>query len=473
MTSGPGTRPGAGRGRAARAVLPAVLRVPVHPAAGHPAAGPAHPDRRGARARRAAGRDRVAGDPVGGAAGTARRPGGPARVGRAPGGTHAGTRRGRPRRAGHLVQRDGGQPAGQAPRARGAVQRAAAVRLGRVATSSGRRCRPSRWPPTCSSSPGRNSTRPAAGPSSCCRASWSGSSRSSSTCSRSAGTTRARPRWRPTSSTCAIWCGVRPTTRSSSPSAGAAGSSSGCPRPGASPRWTGAGWNASCATSWSTRSSTARARTWWSPPPSTATRSPSRSGTTAWACGRARSSGSSSGSGGPTRPGPAPPAAPAWAWPSRWRTRGCTAAGCRPGASAGKGSVFRLTLPRVAGPGTRGLAAAARPGRGGDRHRPGRRGPYPSGGARTSHRGRPRVASTAGGAPWPARPAAGPHPAADVRAGRRGRLRGGLRGHAEQRLARHVHRQPAEHRRRTPNFIGPLPAGPQPDVGPAEIVQDS
>ena len=51
--------------------------------------------------------------------------------------------------------------------------------------------------------------------------------------------------------------------------------------------------------------------------------------------GRAVSS-SSTGSGGPTRPGPGPPAAPGSAWPSRWRTPGCTAAGCRPGGSAGR-----------------------------------------------------------------------------------------------------------------------------------------
>ena len=40
---------------------------------------------------------------------------------------------------------------------------------------------------------------------SCCKASWTGSRRCSSTCSRSAGTTRARPPWTPTSSTCATW----------------------------------------------------------------------------------------------------------------------------------------------------------------------------------------------------------------------------------------------------------------------------
>ena len=105
----------------------------------------------------------------------------------------------------------------------------------------------------------------------------------------------------------------------------------------------------------------------------------------------------------------------------------------------GKGSVFRLTLPRVAGQELAGLAAAARPGRGrGRRHRSGP--------------GRPsRDRDHRGDLAWLARAIAGARPAlagpglADVRAGRRGRLRGGLRGHAEQRLARHVQRDPAGH----------------------------
>jgi two-component system sensor histidine kinase MtrB len=134
----------------------------------------------------------------------------------------------------------------------------------------------------------------------------------------------------------ATWCGARPTMRSSWPSGAAAGSSSGCPRRAASPRWTAAGWSASCATSWSTRSSTAKARTWWSPPPWTATRWPSQSATTAWACGRARTRRSSTGSGGPIRRAPAPSAAAGSGWPSPSRTPGCTAAGCRPGASAAR-----------------------------------------------------------------------------------------------------------------------------------------
>ena len=45
-----------------------------------------------------------------------------------------------------------------------------------------------------------------------------------------------------------------------------------------------------------------------------------------------KSSESSSASGGPTRPAHGLPAVPGWAWPSRWRTRTCTAAGSRRGA---------------------------------------------------------------------------------------------------------------------------------------------
>src|SRR5215831_10913156 len=47
----------------------------------------------------------------------------------------------------------------------------------------------------------------------------------------------------------------------------------------------------------------------------------------------ASTSSSSTGSGVPTRPGPGPPAGPGWAWPSPWRTPGCTRAGCKPGGS--------------------------------------------------------------------------------------------------------------------------------------------
>ena len=87
-------RGGPGRRRAARAGLPAVLRVPVHPAAGLPDPDPADPDRRRSGPGRPAGRDRLAGDPVGGPARPARGPGGAARVGRSPRGAHAGPGRG-------------------------------------------------------------------------------------------------------------------------------------------------------------------------------------------------------------------------------------------------------------------------------------------------------------------------------------------------------------------------------------------
>ena len=50
----------------------------------------------------------------------------------------------------------------------------------------------------------------------------------------------------------------------------------------------------------------------------------------------ARPGWSSTGSGGPIRPGSGRPVAPGWVWPSRWRTPGCTAAGCRPPARPGR-----------------------------------------------------------------------------------------------------------------------------------------
>ena len=99
----------------------------------------------------------------------------------------------------------------------------------------------------------------------------------------------------------------------------------------------------------STRSSTARAcRSRCAIGVGRPAASPSRCATTGSGCGPARRRWSSTGSGGPTPPGRARPVAPAWAWPSPWRTRGCTTAGCRPGACRGEGSCFRLTLPRVA-----------------------------------------------------------------------------------------------------------------------------
>ena len=55
-----------------------------------------------------------------------------------------------------------------------------------------------------------------------------------------------------------------------------------------------------------------------------------------WASGPPRRSWCSTDSGGRTPRGRAPPAGPGSAWPSRWRTPGCTTAGCRPGESAGR-----------------------------------------------------------------------------------------------------------------------------------------
>ena len=68
-----------------------------------------------------------------------------------------------------------------------------------------------------------------------------------------------------------------------------------------------------------------------------ATRSRCWSATTASACARGRPSWCSTGSGGPRSRGPGAAAAAAWACRSRSRTPACTAAGCRPGASSGRG----------------------------------------------------------------------------------------------------------------------------------------
>ena len=76
---------------------------------------------------------RLAGHPVGGAPGAARGQDGAAAGRGTPRGADAGRRRGRPRRARHLVQRDGGQPAGETAGAPGAVQGTASVRLRRFA----------------------------------------------------------------------------------------------------------------------------------------------------------------------------------------------------------------------------------------------------------------------------------------------------------------------------------------------------
>ena len=118
----------------------------------------------------------------------------------------------------------------------------------------------------------------------------------------------------------------------------------------ASPRSTPAGSSGSCATWSPTRSTTPTASDVVVLRRRPTTRPPRwPSATTASGCSRARRRWCSTGSGAPTRRGPAPPAAPGSACRSRWRTPGCTAAGCRPGASPGGGAQFRLTLPRRAG----------------------------------------------------------------------------------------------------------------------------
>ena len=102
------------------------------------------------------------------------------------------------------------------------------------------------------------------------------------------------------------------------------------------PRSTRAGWSASCATWWPTRSTTARAGRCGSSWAATSTRSRCWSATTASGCAPARRSWCSTGSGGPRSRGPGAAAAAASGCPSPSRTPGCTAAGCRPGASSGR-----------------------------------------------------------------------------------------------------------------------------------------
>lgn len=92
-------------------------------------------------------------------------------------------------------------------------------------------------------------------------------------------------------------------------------------------------WSGCCATSSSTPWSTARARTWSSSSPRQAERWRSRCATTASGSSPVRPRACSAASGGPTRHALVPPAVRASGCPSPWRTRGCTAAGCRRGAS--------------------------------------------------------------------------------------------------------------------------------------------
>ena len=127
----------------------------------------------------------------------------------------------------------------------------------------------------------------------------------------------AQPRWRRWRSGAAPrWCCTPRTSRSP-------------------PRWTAGGWCGWSATSSATPSSTARAARWRSSSPGTRARSRCSCATRGSACAPARPTGCSTGSGGPTPAGPGTAAAPASGCPSRSRTRGCTAGGCRRGGSPG------------------------------------------------------------------------------------------------------------------------------------------
>ena len=261
----------------------------------------------------------------------------------------AGRRRGRPRRARHLVQRHGRQPAGEAAGARGAVQGAAPVRLRRLARAADPddhdqdgggdplrvqgAARPRRRPlRRAAAEPDRAVRDPAHRPARDQQARRQ----------RGHARRRARGHVRHRAQERRRRAAARraPRLPHRVPAA----------RPGrAWPRWTGAGWSGSCATCWSTRWSTARDGTSWSPWRRTGTRSPSRSATTAsgWCPGEEQLVFERF-----------------WrADPARARTTGGTGLGLaisledahlhggwlQAWGEKGRGSVFRLTVPRVAG----------------------------------------------------------------------------------------------------------------------------
>ena len=293
-------------------------------------------------------RRRLGRDPPGRQAGAPRRRGRPAAVRGQAQRADADPRRGRPRPPRHVVQRHGRQPPVADPPARGAERRAAAVRLRRLARAA--------HPPDDDPDGGRpiHESREDFEP----------------TVGRSAELLAGElDRFEDLLSDLleisrfdagAAALDVDPVdlrgtiakvVEAARPLAERRGSIVTCTPPTSRPRprSTSAGSSGSCATCSSTPSSTARAGRSTSTSRSATTPSRWSSRTTASACAPGRRPTCSPGSGAPTRPGPAPPVAPAWACRSRSRTPGCTTAGCRPGASAGVGSRFRLTLPQRAG----------------------------------------------------------------------------------------------------------------------------
>ena len=171
-------------------------------------------------------------------------------------------------------------------------------------------------------------------------------------------TTRARPPWTPTSWTCATWCGARSTTPSRWPSGTAAGSSSRLPAEPLHRRGRPPPGRAHPAQPAGQRHRARRGqgrRGHRRPPTGDAVAVAVRDHGVGLKPGEEQHGLRPVLAG---RPGPRPHHRRhrAWAWPSRWRTPACTAAGCRRGASRGEGSQFRLTLPRVG----RGRADAAR-----------------------------------------------------------------------------------------------------------------
>ena len=328
----PAGRPAGADGQRRPGVLPA---VPADRRAAHAGPGAEHADRRRAHPAVVAGRHRQPGHPAGGAPGPAGR-GDRRAVRRRPSRrAHAGQRGGRAGPARRVLQRDGAEHRGADPQAGGVRRAAAPLHLRRQPRAAhpadhgadGRR-RAARLPgrAAAGAAPQLRAAGDRAGPVRGAAGRPAGdqpAGRRGGRPGRRAGR-RARRWWSGRSRRCA-GSPTRP-----------APSCSWSVRRRCTPRSTRAGWSASCATWWPTRSTTARAGRCGSSWAATSTRSPCWSATTASGCAPARRSWCSTGSGGPRSRGPGAAAAAAWACPSRWRTPGCTAAGCRPGARSGR-----------------------------------------------------------------------------------------------------------------------------------------
>ena len=157
------------------------------------------------RSSRMVGAGRLLRDPAGGQPGPGRRPHRPAPVQRPARPAHGGHRRGRPGRAGRLVQPDGREPAAAHPAAGGHVAAAAPVHLGRLARAAHPAHHRADGGRPHLQHRARTSTRRSPAAPSCCRPSWTGSRACWPSCSRSAGSTPGSPRSTPSRPTSARW----------------------------------------------------------------------------------------------------------------------------------------------------------------------------------------------------------------------------------------------------------------------------